>query len=124
MGASRGQRFTSEGVVEKKDKNTIHPVWRGVGILLMVLIPVMGYVGALMVLEANRKNSWFRIPGEVLVPGPDNLILVKVILTIVIGAAVYFLFMMVTFIIFRIAAPPKLGPKDAPPVQWKTKDKS
>jgi quinol-cytochrome oxidoreductase complex cytochrome b subunit len=124
MGTSRGQRFTSEGVVEKKDKNTIHPVWRGVGIILMVLIPVMGYVGAMIVLEANRMNSWIRIPGEVLVPGPDNLLLVKVILTVMIGAVIYFLFMMVTFIIFRIADPPKLGPKDAPPVHWKTKDKT
>lgn len=90
----------------------------------MVLIPVMGYVGALIALDANDRNGWIRIPGDLLIPGPDHMILVKLILTVVIGAIIYFLFMMLTFIIFRVVAPPKLGPTDAPPIHWKSKDQS
>lgn len=119
MGTRRDQSSSSTG----DGKKTVHPVWRGVGILLMVLMPVMGYVGSLLLLDENNKHSWIRIPNELLVPGPDHLLLVKAILTVVIGASIYFIFMMLTFIIFRIVAPPKLGPTDVPPVQWKSRDK-
>lgn len=118
------QRYTSEGVENKKKSGQTHPVWRGIGLLLMVLLPVMGYIGSLMVLEENRRQSWFRIPGDLLISGPDQLLLVKAILTVVIAAVLYFIIMMLTFIIFRIVAPPKLGPTDAPPVTWKNKDRS
>lgn len=106
------------------DKNAVHPVWRGVGILLMVLVPVMGYAGAILFLDANSHKNWVRIPNQLYISGPDNLILVKAILTIIIGGVIYFLLMMLTFIIFRIFAPPRLGPTDAPPVQWKNEHKS
>ena len=125
MGSRRSQHFTSEGKVEKADrKGTVHPIWRGVGIFMMVLVPAMGFGGALLVLDANSHNSWFRIPNQLLVPGTDHLLLVKGILTIIIGAIIYFLLMMLTFIIYRIFGPPRLGPQDAPPVQWKSQDKS
>jgi quinol-cytochrome oxidoreductase complex cytochrome b subunit len=124
MGTRRDQSSSSSGGGKNNGKGTVHPVWRGVGILLMVLMPVMGYVGSLLLLDENNKHSWVRIPNELLVPGPDHLLLVKAIMTVVIGASIYFIFMMLTFIIFRIVAPPKLGPTDVPPVQWKSKDRS
>jgi|WetSurSiteA1Bulk_404760.scaffolds.fasta_scaffold65340_2 quinol-cytochrome oxidoreductase complex cytochrome b subunit len=117
------QRYTSEGVQNKKKGENTHPIWRGIGILLIVLLPVMGYLGAMVILDENKRQVWFRVPHALLVPGPDNLLLVKVILTIAIAAILYFIIMMITFIIFRIVSPPKLGPTDAPPVQWKTKTK-
>jgi quinol-cytochrome oxidoreductase complex cytochrome b subunit len=118
------QRYTSEGVENKKKGDQTHPVWRGIGLLLMVLLPVMGYIGALMILDENRRQSWFRIPSDLLIAGPDQLLLVKAILTVAIAAVLYFITMMITFIVFRIVSPPKLGPTDAPPVTWKNKDRS
>jgi quinol-cytochrome oxidoreductase complex cytochrome b subunit len=118
------RRFTSSGVVEKGKKAPIHPVWRGVGILLIVLVPIMGYAGATLLLEENTMHQWFRVPGQLVVSGPDHMILVKLILTIIFGAVVYFLLMLVTFIIYRLFGPSRMGPNDVPPVRWKDQDRS
>ena len=116
-------RYTSEGVEKKSKGDGSHPVWRGIGFLLIILLPVMGYLGSMVILEENETQRWFRIPSALFVSGPDQLLLVKAILTVIIAAILYFIIMMLTFIIFRIVSPPKLGPTDAPPVQWKTKNK-
>jgi quinol-cytochrome oxidoreductase complex cytochrome b subunit len=125
MGAKRSRQFTSEGMKDDdKNKNAVHPVWRGVGILLMVLVPVMGYAGAMLFLDANNHNNWFKIPNQLYISAPDHLILVKAILTIIIGGVIYFLLMMLTFIIYRFFGPSRLGPTDAPPIHWKDEHKS
>lgn len=125
MGAKRSRQFTSEGLKdEDKDKKAVHPVWRGVGFLLIILVPVMGYACAMLLLEANSHNLWVRIPNELYIAGPDNLLLVKAILTIIFGGIIYFLLMMLSFIVFRIFAPTRLGPTDAPPIHWKDDHKS
>ena len=125
MGAKRSRQFTSEGMKEEdNNKPTVHPVWRGVGIILMVLVPLMGFAAASLFLDANNHNHWMRIPNQLYVSGPDNLILVKVILTVVFGGIIYFILMMLTFIIYRIFGPSRLGPTDAPPVHWKDDHKS
>jgi quinol-cytochrome oxidoreductase complex cytochrome b subunit len=123
MGTKRQQSYTSKVDIEVKGKRDVHPVWRGVGLLMIVLIPVLGYIGALLVINSNKTNPWLTVPRALIVPGPDPLLLVKVILTIIIGAFVYFILMLLTFIIFRIFAPSSRGPFDVPPVHWKTKDK-
>jgi ABC-type multidrug transport system permease subunit len=118
------QRYTSEGVENKKGSGIAHPIWRGIGVLLFILLPIMGYIGSLLILDENRRQRWFSYPQALIVPGSDQLLLIKVILTLGIAAVLYFIIMMITFIIFRIVSPPKLGPTDAPPVQWKNKDRS
>ncbi len=115
--------FTSEGMVEQKKKTGIHPIWRGVGFFLIVLIPVLGYVGSLLVIKSNAAQPWLRIPPQLIVPGPDPLILLKVILTILIGSFVYFILLLITFIVYRFFGPTRSGPLDVPPLHWKNKNK-
>ena len=40
----------------------VHPVWRGIGFLLMVVIAVMSYAGANLLVEANKTNGWVAVP--------------------------------------------------------------
>ncbi len=122
MSPKQSQGFTSEGKFEQKQKNSIHPIWRGVGIFLMVLIPVLGYVGSLLVINSNTTRPWLRIPSQLIIPGPDPLILVKLILTILIGSFVYFVMMLITFIVYRLFRPSKKNPLDAPPLHWKNRN--
>jgi hypothetical protein len=42
----------------------IHPVWRGIGCAMMVLIPIMAYAGAVLLVRANLENRWVPVPQE------------------------------------------------------------
>ena len=37
---------------------TIHPVWRGIGCIWMVLLPIMSYAGAWSLTRQNFKSHW------------------------------------------------------------------
>ena len=42
----------------------VHPVWRGIGFLLMGLISVMAYAAANILVEANKTRQWIAVPPE------------------------------------------------------------
>jgi hypothetical protein len=68
----RSQQY--ERVVKKTGGNT-HPIWRGIGFLLIVLISVMSYAGASLLVKANQTNAWVAVPPEIQggVPWAPNL---------------------------------------------------
>ena len=37
---------------------TVHPVWRGIGFVWMILLPIMSYAGAWIFTRENFKNRW------------------------------------------------------------------
>lgn len=123
MGTKGSQRYSSRESIEVKRKNNVHPIWRGVGILMIFLIPALGYIGALLVIDSNKKEPWLTVPSQLIVGGSDPLILLKLILTLIIGALIYFLLMMIAFIIFGIFGSKEKGPYETPPIRWKSKDK-
>lgn len=49
----------------KKDSKSVHPIWRGIGFLLLGLIAVMSYAGANMLVEANKTKSWIAVPAGI-----------------------------------------------------------
>jgi hypothetical protein len=40
----------------------VHPIWRGIGFLLMGLITIMSYAGANLLVEANKTRNWIAVP--------------------------------------------------------------
>lgn len=42
-----------------------HPVWRGLGFILMAVIAVMSYAGANILVEANKTKGWIQVPVEI-----------------------------------------------------------
>ena len=46
----------------KKTTEGVHPIWRGIGFLLMGLIAVMSYAGANLLVEANKTKGWIAVP--------------------------------------------------------------
>lgn len=53
------QRYTRKDSGEPED---IHPVWRGIGFILMGLIAVMAYAGANLLVDANKTQGWIAVP--------------------------------------------------------------
>lgn len=49
-------------------KREVHPIWRGIGFVMLILIPFMSYIGTLILLEENAKKGWFSIPGDLISP--------------------------------------------------------
>ena len=46
----------------KKTSVSVHPIWRGIGFLLMGVISVMSYAGANLLVEANKTKGWVVVP--------------------------------------------------------------
>lgn len=40
----------------------VHPVWRGIGFMLMGTISVMAYAGANLLVDANKTQQWIEVP--------------------------------------------------------------
>lgn len=111
----RRSRVSSTERYSDHGKSNIHPVWRGVGFVMMIFIPVISFLISTIVLDYNSTAGWFPIPKEFIIDfGPDRLILMKLFMTIVIGFAIYAVFMLVTFFITGIFGPPREKPLDAP----------
>jgi hypothetical protein len=110
---------TTKGVNEDNQKNAVHPIWRAVGCFMAVLIPIIGFTGALIVLDLNVENQWFTIPYDFYSQGQDPLLYMKIGLTAIISFILYIIFMMITFFINSALGPKRYGPTDAPQQKYK-----
>lgn len=107
----------------------IHPIWRGIGCLLMVVIPIMAYAGAVLLVQANQELGWVTMPPETLttvnVPfvGPvTNLyaILVTAVLLMMVGFGI----MVILYgLLYRMMGVGE-SPLDAAPVRNKPRPRT
>lgn len=122
MGRSSYKQIVRE---EKPRVAPIHPIWRGVGFGLMILVPIISYAGSLVLLQQNGINGWFPIPGDLLVSGlGDQLILVKAILTVILMFILYAIMLLFYFIIYALVGPKRYLAPDVAPVKYRYKRKS
>lgn len=87
----------------RKDFQQIHPIWRGVGFSMIVLIPIIAYAAT----DVLLKQAWFPIPSDMLAqPGqilyklfPDPLVNIKAMIFLAFILALYAIFTLFSFII-------------------------
>lgn len=98
----------------------IHPIWRGIGCILIILIPVVSYAGAVLLVRENMRQGWIPISYNLARP-----------VTIPLVGAVYYLYanllaagvlsilgfasltVIYSFVYSRVG-PSRFGPMDAP----------
>jgi|Deesub1362A_J573_1020465.scaffolds.fasta_scaffold02307_5 nicotinamide riboside transporter PnuC len=102
---------------ERVARKQIHPLWRGVGCIMIILLGGTGYLFAEWFLAANQVSGWLPIPVEVLrVPFAPWL---PAGLVFKLGVAL--IFMIVSYglvsILYAILFPPQLGEHDVPPLK-------
>lgn len=100
----------------------VHPVWRGIGCVLIIILPMMAYAGAVELVKANLEYAWIAIPRELVVTVTIPFVNLAVpylyanlavgFLLLILGYGVLIIFYTA---FYRIAGPPRLGPMDAPP---------
>lgn len=58
----RFQQYEKHG---KDEPKTVHPIWRGIGFLLIGLIAVMSYAGASILVRMNKTRQWITVPAAI-----------------------------------------------------------
>jgi len=43
----------------------VHPIWRGIGFILLGVIAIMSYAGANLLVDANKTNGWITVPTDI-----------------------------------------------------------
>lgn len=108
-----------------------HPIWRGVGFALAVLIPIVSYAGSIELIKANRKFGWLPMPTDLVArPGDflysgDPWVYLKIALTIIIMFVLYVLFMLITFAVNKATLDPaRTDPFYVPPIKAKVRKRA
>lgn len=96
----------------------IHPIWRGVGLVFLIVIPIISIAASLLLIQLNQDNNWVTVPQDLLVRWKDPLILIKAILAIIFIIVLYAIFTMIVVITNRFFGPPRFGPYDVPPARF------
>ncbi len=111
---SRDTRYVTR---EQKNpaKAPIHPIWRGIGCILLIVIPVVSYVAADYFVSNANSFNWMIIPQDLVINFPrDPLILVRVLYTAIFVFILYLILTVITFVINRFFGPSRYGPFDVP----------
>ena len=99
-------------------RGEIHPVWRGIGCLLIVLIPAVAFSASRVIIEAAIEYGWFTVPRD-LMRGPSGLPFAftygELLGTLILMLLGYGLVVVIYTLVFRMVGPPRYGPMDAPP---------
>lgn len=105
----------------EREEEGIHPIWRGIGCILLILIPTMSYAGAVELVKANYANGWVAIPKDlaqtVVIPyiGAISHLYAYLALGVVLMVIGFGILTIVYSMMNTAMGPPKYGPTDAPP---------
>ena len=103
----------------------IHPIWQGIGCLLMILIPVMAYAGAVLLVQANVSQGWVPISAELARPvtipnvGSFEYLFANLMVAAVLAMLGFGLLVAIYSLVYRAVGPSQLGPLDAEPIRRK-----
>ncbi|MCI0519937.1 MAG: hypothetical protein L0Z70_06725 [Chloroflexi bacterium] len=105
----------------------IHPVWRGIGCVMLILIPVMSYAGAILLVEANIEQRWLPMSREfsrtVALPllGEIPHLFANLLTAALLSLLGFGILMVLYSLLYSMVGPPRYGPLDSPPVRWKAR---
>lgn len=129
--ANRGFGTSSTDI--QKQKSAIHPIWRGIGCVLVVIIPLMSFAAAAILMDANVQNGWVEIPRELerlpdldVLAGslPDWIIVnfyAKALVAVLFSFLLFGIFTIVYSLAYRLGGGYRPSPVDAPAIRKKTK---
>jgi len=133
-------RYSSHMREAKPIAREVHPIWRGIGCLIILIVPLLSYGVVTVTLPMFKSRGLIprdlivtsRLPDwmwsinpdltgwlQKLVGNPDFLptVILLLIYIMIIGS----LFSVIYSMIYRMARPSRYGPMDAPPIRVKTK---
>jgi hypothetical protein len=113
----------------------VHPVWRGIGCLLLVVLPILSYVLAMEAVRANMRYRWLPVPVEVsgfidfspvyyAIPAVRPFLLalgriyyLDLIMAFVFSIIAFGLVTIAYSAVYRLSGQQRYGPTDAPQIK-------
>ena len=84
----------------QKERNEPHPIWRGIGLIFMIVLPIMSFLIVTYFLANPGLIPWLEIPEQIVFQGIwDPFIVVKIIGTVLLS---FVLFIVISFFTFLI----------------------
>jgi hypothetical protein len=127
------QKFQQD---KPRQQVVVHPVWRGIGFLLIVLVPLMAWAAANITLDYGLKAGW-PIPADLLGPPTMRMPAIAYRVQVFVQIAnwvgtlnnfnilgIFWLFYVTVFsaimsliyaVVYRMFGPPRYSAVDAPP---------
>ena len=102
----------------------VHPIWRGIGCLMLVIVPIISWSIASMFVEANKQGRWLDIPAGLGRPFGSTDLVVTALVTLIVAVLLFAAYTIFYMLVYRVTGPPALGPLDAPPMKRKRPRKS
>lgn len=128
--------FSSQNYQRQRDQRPwkIHPVWRGIGCFLLLLVPIMSWFATSLFLQSNNRivlpwelTKIVAIPYTHIVQIDHVLLQInryfdatgfvfgQVFFTVIFSFIGFGLMAFLYALLFRVAGPPRYGPFDVPP---------
>lgn len=100
----------------KPSKLPLHPIWRGIGCVLLIFIPLLSYLASSSLINNRQQISWLVIPQDLIFSQfRDSYIVIKLLYAGILVLAIGAVLALVTFALNRIFGPSRYGPHDIPP---------
>ncbi len=121
-------------------RGQIHPIMRGIGCILLVIIPILAYGTSVLLVEYGMKNGWPIPPGWLRYPTVHPLLwnltglapilqayqgtahlTANIIFTLAISIVAFGVLSILYGFMYKLAGPSQYGPTDVPPIRVKVK---
>ncbi|NJN43714.1 MAG: hypothetical protein HC806_02565 [Anaerolineae bacterium] len=111
---------------EPENKDKVHPIWRGIGCLLLVIIPVISFAASVLLVEEGLPQQYIRMTSDLAkrvdVPGFGPIPFLYILIITAVISVLGFVFMTVAYsIVYMFTGRSKYGPLDSPPIKRKVK---
>ena len=99
------------------DKRPLHPIWRGIGCIMAVVLPVVSFIVSTLLFENQEQFKWMIVPQELMLKNnpKDPLLLAKLVYAAIILFIIAAILAIITFFVNKLLGPSKYGPYDVPP---------
>lgn len=121
-------------------RGQIHPVMRGIGCLLLVIIPILSYGSAVLLVQYGARKGWPIPPNWLGYPTVYPILwkltglrtvlefiqaqynlTANIIFAIALTVVIFGVLSIIYGFLFRLMGPPQYGPNDAPPIRARVK---
>jgi hypothetical protein len=131
-----GRHTSYQREKQKALRGQIHPVMRGIGCLLFVIVPIISYGSAVLLVNYGMRNGWpippnwlgtpeihpflWRLGGLQVVLNyiqAQNNLIANLIFAIALTVLIFGILAIIYGFIFKLFGPPQYGPTDVPPIR-------
>lgn len=122
------------------NRGQIHPVMRGIGCVLLAIVPLISYGSAVLLVNYGAKKGWPIPPDWLGTPNIPSLLwklqglrtalgfvqaqtnlMANIIFAIALTVFIFGVLSIIYGFMFKLLGPPQYGPNDAPPIRKKVK---